>query len=783
MTDSHSKQEYDGYFALISDIAAHFLDFPSGEYPGQLIVRCLTKLCPGCYPIYSRIDLKKRFLIMEGVGNADDVTEAVMESLNIKLPYQMPLDDARLSCIRSAEVIHLPGDINEIFVGTREPGFCTRVSDEMGIEEIVVVPYLRGDTCYGASPVICPKGFVLPPDEVLIAFGRLAAGILRRHEAEAALKENKDKYQALFTASVDAVLFLKDGRIIDANPKAVELYGAESVENLVDLTPGHLSPGHQPDGLEGIDSRSLAREVIREAEEGNIFPFEWACRGLNGRFFDADISLSRVFIGSEVYLYAVVRDISERKRSDAAILASEERFRQVAESSFNAIVTCDTKGFITYASPSVARVLGFTPSEISGTCFTKLYADTEDQEQAMALLHSVLEGEVINGRQFIFTGSNGQTLHLSINANRMYGNGRVNGAMAIIQDISDAYRAREAENEVQFKNYLFTAGFENNPLGMVLLYLSSDCTRIVEWNPEMEILSGWRKDEVVGTMVEDLSPDDAPVEALAILIGRTQSTGEPQTIRTECHLDGGESRNLKWDSAAIADPRGKGLYVMLIVRDETERVRFEAEITESQERYRNMTDAIAEPMLTIDPDLTVVLVNRAFRLFYEGIGFPGDATGKLLPELYPALTKGESASIHRVFEKGVLIKDTKFLVLGSVPIRAEVTLVPVFRRGVVVQAVILLRDITAEYDVEVLKKEAFVQIERNMEQLAILNDHIRNPLQGILGICELEGMQNLPLIRSQVEEIDHLIKRLDCGYIESEKVRDFLRKHYGVLDC
>ena len=62
-----------------------------------------------------------------------------------------------------------------------------------------------------------------------------------------------------------------------------------------------------------------------------------------------------------------------------------------------------------------------------------------------------------------------------------------------------------------------------------------------------------------------------------------------------------------------------------------------------------------------------------------------------------------------------------------------------------------------------------------MEQLAILNDHIRNPLQGILGICELEGMKNLPLIRRQVEEIDCLIKRLDIGYLESEKVRDFLR--------
>jgi PAS domain S-box-containing protein len=780
--DRYSSQELKGYFSLISDIAARFLACPPAEYPGPVIATSLGELCPGCYPVYSRIDPACGFLTMEAVGNADEITAATMKALNIELPFQMPFDAARLARIRSAEVIHLPGDLNEIFVGSRDAGFCTRISEEMGIKEIVVVPYLWGDTCYGASPVICSGGAILPPDEVLIAFGRLAAGTLRRHEAEVARVDNEEKYRALFTASGDGVLLFKDRKIIDANPKAVELYGAGSAENLIGLSQGHLSPLHQPDETGGIDSHTLVRSVLREAEEGNAFAFEWASRGLDGRLFDAEVSLSRVEIEGEWHIFGVVRDISERKRSEAALIASEERFRQLAESSFNAIVTCDTGGIITYASPSVVRVLGVMPSEITGSCISALYADPDDRERVMPMLTSVLEGEVINGRQFTFTGSHGDPLYLSINANRIYGDGVVTGAMAVIQDISDTYRAREAETEVQFKNYLFSASFENNPLGMVLLYISPEGTRIVNWNAAMETLSGWKNEDVVGSMLGDISPDNAPVEALADLISHTHLSGEPQMIRTECRLNRRESRNLRWESAAIADPRGEGVYVMLIVRDETERVRFEAEITESEERYRNMTDAIGEPMLAVNPDLTVLLVNRAFRIFYENLGFPKYAPGQPLSSLYPGLTEKDGADIRRVFEKGEFIKNTKYLVLGSVPIRAEITLVPVFRRGVVVQAVILLRDITAEYDLEILKKEAFEQIEKNMEQLAILNDHIRNPLQGILGICELEGMENLSLIRSQVEEIDRLIRRLDIGYIESEKVRDFLRKHYGMLD-
>ncbi|WFN34187.1 PAS domain S-box protein [Methanogenium sp. S4BF] len=783
MKDDRRSPEPGGYFSLFSDIAARFMDISSAESPGPVITESLSLLCPGCYPLYSRTDSAQKYLILEDVGNADEKTAALMRMLHIGLPFQMPLDADCLARLRSAEVLHLPGDITKILACTGKAVFRTCISEGMSIAEIAIVPYLWGDVCYGASPVLCPEGAVLPPDEVLIAFGRLSAGTLRRHTAEEALTENEAKYRALFTASGDAVLFINDGQIVDANPRAVKLFGAGSVEKLMGLRPGHLSPLHQPDKTGGIDSHLLAGKLLREAEEGNIFPFEWAFRGLDGRFFDAEVSLSRVEIAGVVHLYAVVRDISEKKRSDAAILASEERFRQVAESSFNAIITCDTRGVITYASPSVGRVLGLLPTEITGTVFSSLYADPDHGEQAMSLLTSVLEGEVINGRQFVFTGLHGEPLHLSINANRLYGNGGIIGAMAIVQDISDSYRAREAENEVQFRNYLFSAGFENNPLGMALLYLSAGGTRIVEWNAALERVSGLKKKDVIGAVLEVVSPDDVPMEAVAELIARTQSSGAPQTIRTEFRLFGGESRILKLNSAPIADPRGEGAYVMLIVRDETQRVRYEAEITESEERYRNMTDAIGEPMLTLDPDLTVLLANRAFRMVYEGLGFPAYVTGQNLRALYPPLSDRDTAAIQRVFEKGKLIKSTELLMLGSVLIRAEVTLVPVFCRGVVMQVVILLRDITAEYDVEILKKEAFEQIEKNMEQLAILNDHIRNPLQGILGICELEGMNHLPLIRSQVEEIDKLIKRLDIGYIESEKVRGFLRKHYGIMDA
>lgn len=71
------------------------------------------------------------------------------------------------------------------------------------------------------------------------------------------------------------------------------------------------------------------------------------------------------------------------------------------------------------------------------------------------------------------------------------------------------------------------------------------------------------------------------------------------------------------------------------------------------------------------------------------------------------------------------------------------------------------------------------RIEKNMEQFMILNDRIRNPLQAIRGYLELAGENPYRhRIEEQVEIIDRLVDQLDQGWVESEKVRLFLLRHY-----
>ena len=81
--------------------------------------------------------------------------------------------------------------------------------------------------------------------------------------------------------------------------------------------------------------------------------------------------------------------------------------------------------------------------------------------------------------------------------------------------------------------------------------------------------------------------------------------------------------------------------------------------------------------------------------------------------------------------------------------------------------------------VELLKKEAFQQIEHNMEQFSILNDQIRNPLQGILLDITTLDEETKTSISDKVTTIEKILDALEERHLESEKVRKFLQKYYG----
>ncbi len=184
--------------------------------------------------------------------------------------------------------------------------------------------------------------------------------ITERKQAERALNESEAKFRTLYESTDDAIILLDENGFFDCNDATLELYGIGSQEEFCRTHPGELSPPLQPNGR---DSMSYANSNIAVALKEGHYRFEHLYRRADGTEFPADVLLNALELGGKTVLQAVVRDITERKRSEERLRESEERHRAITETAQDAIIVSDPEGKIRFWNSAAENIFGFTASE------------------------------------------------------------------------------------------------------------------------------------------------------------------------------------------------------------------------------------------------------------------------------------------------------------------------------------------------------------------------------------------------------------------------------------
>lgn len=144
-----------------------------------------------------------------------------------------------------------------------------------------------------------------------------------RKQAEDLLRKSEDRYRSLFVSSHDAIMTLEPPtwKYTSGNPATIELFKMKTEAEFLSYEPWKLSPELQPDGRA---SKEKAKEMIETAmREGSHF-FEWTHKRANGEEFFANVQLSRVKQGEKAFLYAIIRDITERRRLEEKLKLADE---------------------------------------------------------------------------------------------------------------------------------------------------------------------------------------------------------------------------------------------------------------------------------------------------------------------------------------------------------------------------------------------------------------------------------------------------------------------------
>ena len=191
----------------------------------------------------------------------------------------------------------------------------------------------------------------------LVVLGR---DISKRKQAENKLKESEEKYRTIFESAKDAIFIMQGDRFIDCNKKTLEMFECHR-EDIIGKFPYNYSPEKQPDGRA---SQKKSIDKINKALAGEPQLFEWVHATKHGKPFYTLVTLNRYMINDEIFLMAIVRDITERKRAEEALQRSETLFRAITEQSGEGISLADTNGNYVKVNSAFCKITGYSEEEL-----------------------------------------------------------------------------------------------------------------------------------------------------------------------------------------------------------------------------------------------------------------------------------------------------------------------------------------------------------------------------------------------------------------------------------
>jgi PAS domain S-box-containing protein len=269
--------------------------------------------------------------------------------------------------------------------------------------------------------------------ELSEAVAQLEQEIGDRKLAEAALQVSEQNLRTIFNNVYDAI-FIQDleGNILDVNNRMLEMYGVSQEQaTKLSLKNDYSSADNPIEQLGELWERVLA---------GSTGRVEWKARRPNdGSTFDAEIALSRIHLNGNLSVIANVRDISDRKQTEAELRQAQQFMESVLKTIPVGVLAKDAQElrFVLW-NPAAEELLGFSAAEVMG----KNDYDFFPKEQAD--FFTAKDREVLNSGQIVeiaeeeIETSQGESLIFHTKKIAILdGDGKPQYLLAVTEDITD----------------------------------------------------------------------------------------------------------------------------------------------------------------------------------------------------------------------------------------------------------------------------------------------------------------------------------------------------------
>ena len=185
--------------------------------------------------------------------------------------------------------------------------------------------------------------------------------------AQTSLRESEARFRTVFEMSLDGIVLHRDGKFLYVNPAAVAIFGARSEQELLD-TPV-LAVIHP-------DFHNIVMERMKASTEQGIAAsrLEEKYIKLDGTVFDVEVQGQSIVLSGQFAFLATLRDITERKQSEAKLRIAASVFSHAREG----ISITDAGGSIIDVNESFTRITGYDRAEVLGQNSSILKSGRQD---------------------------------------------------------------------------------------------------------------------------------------------------------------------------------------------------------------------------------------------------------------------------------------------------------------------------------------------------------------------------------------------------------------------
>ncbi|XES77817.1 MAG: PAS domain S-box protein [Candidatus Bathyarchaeia archaeon] len=325
------------------------------------------------------------------------------------------------------------------------------------------------------------------------------------------------------------------------------------------------------------------------------------CAGGERRIIGWRHTLVRTRWGEVIGTLSSGEDITEQKMVQEALKESEEKFRGIVENSSDVIMLTRSDASISYLSPAIFELTGYTPEE--------LYVDEsqifhpDDVQKIGATLSRALQGERGSNFQYRVVTKAGETRWVSHSWSPIFEHGKVKLVVSIVRDITEQKRL---VNDLQASEERFRA-ISNSASDAIILVNKEE--EVVYWNPAAEKTFGYTEKEAVGKKLPKFI--GVPNEYQSYTNIFEQFAQEKLSLKNfelyAWRRNGTDFRiELSLSSILLKEKN----CILAVVRDISERKKMEDALKRERDMLENITQNIGAGLTIIDRNYRILWANK-----------------------------------------------------------------------------------------------------------------------------------------------------------------------------